>query len=102
MAKTFTTPQGQGTRDRILEVAIGVFADRGFRSVSIDSIAAEAGVSRQGLLYHFASKTELLLAVLDRHERDNAERGVELLERNNRELVPTMRAYVRPASRTAD
>jgi AcrR family transcriptional regulator len=75
-------------------VAIGVFAKRGYRSVSIDSVAAEAGVSRQGLLYHFASKTDLLVAVLERHERDNAVRGVELFERNNRELVPTMRAYL--------
>jgi AcrR family transcriptional regulator len=94
MAKSFTTPQGQDTRDRILEVAIGVFAKRGYRSVSIDSIAAEAGVSRQGLLYHFASKTELLVAVLERHEQDNAVRGVELFERNHRDVVPTMRAYL--------
>jgi AcrR family transcriptional regulator len=94
MAKTFTTPQGQDTRDRILEVAIGVFAGRGFRSVSIDAIAAAAGVSRQGLLYHFSSKTDLLVAVLDRHEQDNAERVVELFERNDRALVATMRAYV--------
>jgi AcrR family transcriptional regulator len=94
MARTFTTPQGQDTRDRILEVAIGVFAGRGFRSVSIDAIAAEAGVSRQGLLYHFASKTDLLIAVLERHEQDNAERIVELFERNDRAVVATMRAYL--------
>jgi AcrR family transcriptional regulator len=88
------TPQGRGTRDRIIEVAIGIFATRGFRNVSIDSIAAEAGVTRQGVLYHFSSKTELLLAVLDQHERDNVEKVTELFEANDRALVPTMRAYV--------
>ncbi|MDA0165512.1 TetR/AcrR family transcriptional regulator [Solirubrobacter ginsenosidimutans] len=98
MAKTFTTPQGQVTRDRILEVAIGVFAGRGFRSVSIDAIAAEAGVSRQGLLYHFPSKTELLVAALDQHEQDNAETVVKLFEDNDRVLVATMRAYVRASA----
>src|SRR3954468_9973481 len=92
---TFTTPQGRGTRDRIIDVAIGVFASRGFRSVSIDSIAAEAGVTRQGLLYHFSSKTQLLLAVLDQHEQNNVEQIAELFERNDRSLVATMRAYVR-------
>jgi AcrR family transcriptional regulator len=89
------TPQGRGTRDRIIEVAISVFAGRGFRSVSIDSIAAEAGVTRQGVLYHFSSKTDLLLAVLDQHEQDNVERVTGLFEANDRSLVATMRAYVR-------
>jgi AcrR family transcriptional regulator len=92
---SYMTPQGRGTRDRIIEVAIGLFASRGFRSVSIDSIAAESGVTRQGVLYHFASKTELLLAVLDQHEQDNLERIAELYAANDRSLVATMRAYVR-------
>jgi AcrR family transcriptional regulator len=91
---TFTTPQGRGTRDRIIEVAIGVFAGRGFRNVSIDSIASEAGVTRQGLLYHFSSKTQLLVAVLDQHEQDNAETIAKLFELNDRVLVATMRAYL--------
>lgn len=95
---TFMTPQGRGTRDRIIEVAIGVFAGRGFRSVSIDAIAAEAGVSRQGLLYHFPSKVELLVAVLDQHEQDNAETVAKLFEDNDRVLVATMRAYLHAAA----
>jgi AcrR family transcriptional regulator len=96
MAKpSYMTPQGRGTRDRIIEVAIGVFAKRGFRSVSIDSIADEAGVTRQGLLYHFASKGDLLIAVLERHEQDNQQAAVELFEANDRSLVATMRAYLR-------
>jgi AcrR family transcriptional regulator len=97
-AKTFTTPQGRGTRDRIVEVAIGVFASRGFRNVSIDSIAAEVGVTRQGLLYHFSSKVELLVAVLDQHEQDNAETIAKLFELNDRVLVATMRAYLRASA----
>src|SRR4051812_35147125 len=95
---TFMTPQGRGTRDRIIEVAIGVFAGRGFRSVSIDSIAAEAGVTRQGLLYHFANKGELLIAVLEQHELDNAETAIKLFELNDRVLVATMRAYLRASA----
>jgi AcrR family transcriptional regulator len=93
--RTYTTPQGRGTRERIDEVANGVIASRGFRSDPLDVIAAEAGVSRQGLLYHFDSKAELLVAVLEQHERDNERRGVELFAANNRDLIATMRAYVR-------
>ena len=92
--RTYTTPQGRTTRDRIIDVAIGVFASRGFRSVPLDVIADEAHVSRQGLLYHFKSKAELLVAVLEQHELDNAQQGAALFEANNRELIPTMRAYL--------
>jgi AcrR family transcriptional regulator len=92
---TFTTPEGRATRDRIVEAAIRTFAARGFRAVSIDSIASEVGVSRQGLLHHFPSKVDLLLAVLDQHERDNAAEAKELFEANDRVLEATMRAYVR-------
>lgn len=91
--RTYTTPQGQSTRERIIAVAMRVFATQGFRGVPLDVIATEAAVTRQGILYHFESKAELLLAVLDQHERENEQLGAELFAANNRELIPTMRAY---------
>lgn len=95
--RTYTTPQGQGTRERIIAVAIRVFASQGFRGVPLDLIATEAGVTRQGILYHFASKAELLVAVLEQHEFDNAERIAALLAEHDHALVPTMRAYMNAA-----
>lgn len=91
--RTYTTPQGQSTRGRIIDVAIRVFASQGFRGVPLDVIATEAGVTRQGILYHFESKAELLIAVLEQHEQDNAELMIGLFAANDRALVPTMRAY---------
>lgn len=41
------------------------FARFGFEGVSLDAIAAALGISRQNMLYYFASKDELYLAVLD-------------------------------------
>jgi TetR/AcrR family transcriptional regulator len=41
------------------------FARFGFEGVSLDSIAAELGISRQNMLYYFSSKEELYGAVLD-------------------------------------
>ena len=92
---TFTTPEGQATRARIVEASIRAFAARGFRGVSIDAVAAEVGVSRQGVLHHFSSKVDLLIAVLEQHERDNALELAELFAANDRVLEATMRAYVR-------
>jgi AcrR family transcriptional regulator len=54
------------TRDRILDVALASFADRGYEATSLDALAAQLGVTKQTILYHFASKAALLGAVVDR------------------------------------
>ena len=52
------------TRERILEAATDLFGLRGVDAVSLDVIAAEVGVAKQTLLYWFASKDDLVQAVL--------------------------------------
>jgi AcrR family transcriptional regulator len=47
-------------RDRILEVATAHFVDRGFDGVSMREIAADCGITKAALYYHFSGKTELL------------------------------------------
>ena len=44
-----------------------IYRRNGARGTSLADIAAEAGVSQTGLLYHFRSKEALLNAVIDRH-----------------------------------
>jgi AcrR family transcriptional regulator len=53
-------------REQILAAATQAFARAGFVNTSLDDIAAEAGVTRVILYRHFASKTDLYQAVLDR------------------------------------
>lgn len=54
-------------RERILEAALAV-ADRvGAAHLTLDAVATEAGVSKGGLLYHFASKDLLLKGVVEHH-----------------------------------
>jgi TetR/AcrR family transcriptional repressor of nem operon len=66
-----------GNRERILDAAARLFHERGFQATSLDDILAGTGVCRSNLYYHFASKEELGLAVVDRL----AERfGVEVIE----------------------
>ena len=65
MARRSLAPNRRGdTRERILESATILFGTRGFDSVSLDQIAAEVGVAKQSLLYWFASKDDLIQAVL--------------------------------------
>jgi TetR/AcrR family transcriptional regulator len=53
------------TRDRILAAALDLFGTRGVDAVSLDDIAAIVGVRKQTVLYWFASKEELVDAVLE-------------------------------------
>ena len=52
--------------DRILDAALEVFADFGFKGATIDQIATRSGLSKPNLLYYFRRKKDLYLAVLER------------------------------------
>src|SRR5229473_7138316 len=54
------------TRDRVLQVAQALFAERGFRGTSLRDIAKRIGIKAPSLLHHFPSKQQLYLAVLDK------------------------------------
>jgi AcrR family transcriptional regulator len=57
--------QGRATREQLIEVATGLFADRGYEETSIEAVLAAAGVSRGALYHHFAGKDALFEAVLE-------------------------------------
>ena len=46
----------------VLETALTVFTRHGFRKTSIEDIAKAAGISRQGIYFHFKNKDELFRA----------------------------------------
>ena len=58
-------PQGDDTIERIKAVGTRHFALYGYHGVSMREIAEAAGLSKPGLYHHVASKSDLLLAVLD-------------------------------------
>lgn len=54
-------------RERIIDAAITLANRLGAGRISLEAVAEEAGVSKGGLLYHFASKAALLEAMVARH-----------------------------------
>lgn len=54
------------TREKLVQNAEILFAQKGFYGTSINDVAAEVGVSKQGLLHHFSSKENLYAEVLQR------------------------------------
>jgi AcrR family transcriptional regulator len=53
-------------RERIIANAEALFFARGFSGVTMDRIATELGISKKTLYQHFASKHQLLYAVVSR------------------------------------
>jgi AcrR family transcriptional regulator len=58
------TKQGT-TRERLLETAIEMFAERGYAATGVDALCRKAGVAKTGLYWEFQNKVGLLNAVID-------------------------------------
>ena len=61
--------RGRATREEILDVAMQLFGEVGYRTASLREVASRVGISHPGLLHHFASKAVLLAAVLERRDQ---------------------------------
>ncbi len=60
--------RGDATRELVLDTALAMFAEHGYRATSVRDIAARCGMTHPGLLYHFPSKAALLMAALQRRD----------------------------------
>jgi TetR/AcrR family acrAB operon transcriptional repressor len=58
-------PEPVDTRDRILESAARVFARKSYQGASLDEVAADAGLTKGAVYWHFKSKNDLFFALLD-------------------------------------
>jgi AcrR family transcriptional regulator len=61
------TVTASSTRERLMQAALKLFAERGYRATTVGAIETEAGLApRSGALYqHFKSKQELLEAAIE-------------------------------------
>jgi AcrR family transcriptional regulator len=62
-------PSPSPSRDRILDAFEDLLTEQSERAATLDAVAARAGVSKGGLLYHFASKDALVGGILERLQR---------------------------------
>ena len=61
---------GQERREQLLDVGRSLFADKGFEAVSVEEIAAKAGVSKPVVYEHFGGKEGLYAVLVDREMND--------------------------------
>ncbi|WP_181011110.1 TetR/AcrR family transcriptional regulator [Streptomyces sp. SM13] len=88
------TRNAERTRRAVLDAAIQVILDKG-AAVTLAQVAAAAGVSKSGLIHHFGSRDQLVVALVeDTHERfrETVRSHLDLSENYPGKML---RAYVR-------
>jgi AcrR family transcriptional regulator len=81
-------------RNQILDAATSVFAAKGFHRATIKDIARQAGIADGTIYTYFASKTELLLAILNRLN-ETTEREQQFAQGSEQDVRSFFRAYLR-------
>lgn len=61
--------RGIETSNRILRVSAGLFAQKGYDSVTVRKIAEKAGIKESSLYNHFSGKAKILEALFDRFKK---------------------------------
>ncbi|HET6810158.1 MAG TPA: helix-turn-helix domain-containing protein [Acidimicrobiales bacterium] len=74
--KTLRERQAEATRQLLVAVARGLFAEHGYADTSVEEIIQRAGVARGALYHHFPGKDALFLAVYQAVQAETASRVV--------------------------
>ena len=77
------------TKERIMETALELFAEKGYLGTSMNDIAKQLGFTKAALYKHYASKREILERIVERMNEMDAERAkqYEMPEGNLAEIV---------------
>jgi len=99
---------GKVTREKILQAAEELFAEKGFAETSIRAITSRAGVNLAALNYHFGSKDALIDAVFERRIGPLNRERIRLLDQVEAKvgeggcsLEEILEAFLGPAIRLA-
>jgi AcrR family transcriptional regulator len=82
MSRVRTRPTRDDTCEKLFEAAARVFEEQGIGGASIEAIAAAAGFTRGAFYSNFASKDELIIAMLEDHVEQSIRRNLDLLARH--------------------
>lgn len=67
------------TRERLLDAALTIFAQRGYAATGIREILKSAGVTQPTLYHHFTDKAALLQALIEQHYGESQQRLAEVI-----------------------
>jgi TetR/AcrR family transcriptional repressor of nem operon len=81
-------------RDYVIKVVSEMFLQRGFACTSMDDVVKQSGVSKSNIYYHFKSKDELTLAVLEHYISTLQNLFREQSQVEDGQLLPRLERYI--------
>lgn len=88
------------TKNKILDAAENLFADKGFNGTSLREITSQAEVNLAAVNYHFGSKKELIKAVMSRYMNELSPRLetalIDVCSNEELTLVDVFSAFIEP------
>ena len=73
----------EGTKERILRIALELFAQNGYLGTSMNDIARQVGFTKAALYKHYASKQEILDKIVERMNKMDYELSlIHIFSRN--------------------
>ena len=95
-----TRPRRAETRRRILDAAFDVFGRRGIAATSLSEVAATAGLTKGAVYSNFASKDDLVLALMDEHAAGRIQASLDVVgDRDRRRTLADVGAALTAAMR---
>lgn len=85
----FMTIENNNSKERILSVAIELFSKFGIRSVSMDDLAHQLGVSKKTLYQHFADKDDIITLATQQYLSDGME-AVKAINDGSRDPIEAL------------
>ncbi len=76
-----TTTKGEQRREQIRVAAYRCFRDTGYHDTSVDVICEKAGISKGSLYWHYTSKQEIFVDILETWSREVTDEMFEQFER---------------------
>jgi AcrR family transcriptional regulator len=86
------SPEQETNRQRILQAAEKIFAEKGYDAARIDQIAAYAGVNKALIYYYFKSKHDLLENLFEVFFRESAALLVRYVQQGGLDAAPSPEA----------
>lgn len=77
-----TTVNGRTVPERLVEVALRLFAEKGFEGTSVQDVVGAAGVTKGAMYHYFGSKDDLLAEIYNRVLRMQMERLTAFVEQD--------------------
>lgn len=93
MARTQNTSQHKASRDRLIDVGLGLFRRNGFSSTGISEILMESGLPKGSFYHYFTSKEAFGLAVADVYHQSQMEFAEAILKQADAPPLDRLRRF---------